>query len=324
LPVLGVPVEFSSNSAAAMEVVEQAFGIWRRLTSSSPVKAARPDVRVSIIEFEGAELSAPPVPVSWRMPDPRRIIGSTPGSLGIADFDRGDVIIYVTAELLADRLHFSYSFLEALTLTTVNSVDRLPIHAGGLARGNAALLLIGPSGSGKSTLVHAGMRSGMDVLADDAVYVQLRPRLAFWGFPIRVCLLPDAGGATLRGPRLRDFVLANGKAKTVVTTPADRRASVPLVTDRVAAVILERSSRAEPASLQRVDSTTIEAALTADLTIPLAQFGDDMREAIKRVAGHAAWHLKLSRDPADAVPLLQAVFDQLDRSSKVAGQPPGR
>src|SRR2546430_12677736 len=34
LPVLGVPVRFESNSAAALAVVEEAFGIWRGLPTS--------------------------------------------------------------------------------------------------------------------------------------------------------------------------------------------------------------------------------------------------------------------------------------------------
>jgi len=43
-----------------------------------------------------------------------------------------------------------------------------------------------------------------------------------------------------------------------------------------------------------------------------------MREAIRRVGRHPAWRLTLSPDPADAVPLLHDVFDQLDRAPKVA------
>jgi len=320
LPVLGIPVEFSSNSMAAMEAVEQSFGMWRRMVKRSPVSRVRRGVRVSIIQQEGGERSAPPVPVSWRMPDERRIIGTTPGSLGVADFDRGDVVIYATPDFLADRHHFSYSFLEALTLTTVNSCDRSPIHCGGLARGNAVLLLIGPSGTGKSTLVCAGMKAGMKVLADDAVYVQLHPRLAFWGIPVRIYLLPDARTSSLGTQPGLAAVLATGATKTVITTPSDRRAPVPLITDRVGAVILERSPgrRADTARLRPVPAATVVEALTADLAIPLAQFGDSMREAIRRVGRHPAWRLTLSPDPADAVPLLHDVFDQLDRAPKVA------
>ena len=31
VPVLGVPVTIESNSAIALEIAEEAFGIWRRL-----------------------------------------------------------------------------------------------------------------------------------------------------------------------------------------------------------------------------------------------------------------------------------------------------
>ncbi|HEX5760475.1 MAG TPA: hypothetical protein VF121_14915 [Thermoanaerobaculia bacterium] len=46
-----------------------------------------------------------------------------------------------------------------------------PVHAGGVARGGRALLLAGASGSGKSTLALALLRSGLDFLGDDTLFL---------------------------------------------------------------------------------------------------------------------------------------------------------
>src|SRR6266516_2454064 len=54
LPVLGIPVRFESNSAAALAVVEEAFGIWRGLRAS-PGLIAPLGVRVRLIVHEGDE-----------------------------------------------------------------------------------------------------------------------------------------------------------------------------------------------------------------------------------------------------------------------------
>src|SRR6266705_225399 len=54
LPVLGIPVRFESNSAAALAVVEEAFGIWRGLRTN-PDLIAPLGVRVRLIVHHGDE-----------------------------------------------------------------------------------------------------------------------------------------------------------------------------------------------------------------------------------------------------------------------------
>src|SRR5438034_11080781 len=71
LPVLGVPVRFESNSAAAIEVVEDAFGMWRALGASPELMPPR-RVRGRLIVHEGGGGGAPHAPISCRMPDADR------------------------------------------------------------------------------------------------------------------------------------------------------------------------------------------------------------------------------------------------------------
>jgi hypothetical protein len=52
------------------------------------------------------------------------------------------------------------------------------LHAGGIVRNGAAVLLVGPSGAGKSTLVLRMLTSGFALLSDDEVWVEAESRLA--------------------------------------------------------------------------------------------------------------------------------------------------
>src|SRR3989442_8698378 len=83
LPVLGIPVRFESNSAAALAVGEEAFGIWRGLRAS-PGLIAPLGVRVRLIVHDGDERDSgggtSAAPVTVRMPDADRVIVHTPGS----------------------------------------------------------------------------------------------------------------------------------------------------------------------------------------------------------------------------------------------------
>src|SRR2546426_4798193 len=191
LPVLGVPVRFESNSAAAIDVVEDAFGMWRALRTS-PELIAPLSLRVRLIVHDGDEGGAPHAPVTCRMPDADRVVVHTPGSVGIADSGRGEAIAYVTPALLADRAHVRYGVIEGLTLTLVTSRDRYPVHAAAIARGPVALLLAGPPGTGKSTLAYQAHRHGLRGVSDDAAYVQLEPGVRLWGIPDRGHLLAAA------------------------------------------------------------------------------------------------------------------------------------
>src|SRR4029077_7132732 len=98
LPVLGIPVRFESNSAAALAVVDEAFGIWRGLRTS-PALIARLGVRVRLIVHDGNERegngAASHASVTCRMPDADRVILHTPGSVGIADTRRQEATAYI-------------------------------------------------------------------------------------------------------------------------------------------------------------------------------------------------------------------------------------
>jgi hypothetical protein len=221
------------------------------------------------------------------------------------------VFAYITPALLNDGDHFRYGVLEALTLATVNDSNRYPLHAAGLVRHGTVLLLAGPSGSGKSTLVYAAMSAGLDVLADDSVYVQTRPEFRVWGAPGSLYLRPDTRRHFAELSALKSAVLSNGKTKLAV--PVDRERAVPMSVPapRVGVVLLARAGG--PVSLKTASPRTIESALARDLSLAFARHGSNMQTAIRALAAPGGWRLTLSPRPAEALPFLERIFDQLDR-----------
>ena len=311
LPVLGIPVKFSSNSTDVLDAVEESFGIWRGFKPTSARDGRREPITVRLIVFRGDERGHAWVPLTWHIPDGRRAVFHSPGSVGMLDLDRRDVFAYVTPALMADRAHFRYSVLEALTLTTVNDSDRYPVHAGGLVRNGTVLLLAGHSGSGKSTLVYAAMRSGLNVLSDDAVYVQTHPAFRIWGAPGRLYLRPEARRHFAELSSLESVVLANGKTKVMVPVDRARAAPVAVVAKRVGVVLLARGRGS--VSVRAVSPRTLESALTRDLALPIARYGSNMRTVVRRLTARGGWRLTISPRPAESLPFLHRIFDWLDR-----------
>jgi len=317
LPVLGIPVRFESNSAAALAVVEAAFGIWRGLRTN-PDLIAPLGVRVRLIVHEGDERDGSRVashaPVTCRMPDADRVIVHTPGSVGIADTRRQEATAYITPALLADRAHVQYSMIEGLTLSLVTACDRYPVHAAAIARGGVALLLAGPPGTGKSTLAYQAHCHGLRVLSDDAVYMQLDPEFRVWGLPGRVRLLttavsdfPELAG---RSPTL----LANGDEKLVVQCAGEWPAATALapVATRAGVCLLERTEGAAAVSKAPASAAEVQAFLKDGLGLSRARFGASLDDALRRVAGAGGWRVSLSANPADAMPLFDDMLAELE------------
>jgi hypothetical protein len=301
IPVMGIRVRFESNSEATLKLVESWFRAWIDMHETLNLLAE--GVRFRIVVHDGSEHVAGRAPVAYRLPDAERFIVHTPGSVGIADLRRRDAVLYITPSLLHDALHLQYAILEPLTLVLVEACGRYPVHAAAVARGATALLLAAPGGTGKSTLAYAAFRSGLEVLSDDASYVQWEPQLRIWGHPGRLHLQPDAG---IHFPELRDSVptqLPNGKTKIVV--PVKLPSREPAI-KRIGVCLLVRDGGAS--AVERVSASEIETALAAELASELMMFGDPMRTTLRWLAKDGGWRLTLSDRPAEAVPLLGEIL----------------
>ena len=66
VPVLGIPTRFESNSAAALELLDEWFGSWRAL-AACPDLISPPGVRVRLVVHEGDEGERSPAPIAWQI-----------------------------------------------------------------------------------------------------------------------------------------------------------------------------------------------------------------------------------------------------------------
>jgi hypothetical protein len=309
LPVLGYPVTFESNDPAVIAIAEESFGLWR-VIEQAPRLIEETAVLYRAQVEAGEEGGAAHPRLFYHSPDAMRVILRTPGSVGVADAARHEIVLYTTRTLLAHRQHFRYGVLEALTLAVLTRLDRQPLHAACITRGETALLLSGRSGSGKSTLAYAASRAGYKVLSEDYVNIQMEPRLRVWGMPGYLHLPVDAAR---HFPELKDArasLMANGKQKIALNL-AELGATPPLpVAQRAGICVLDRGDEYEP-SLETLDPAALHQAMTTDLDPGFDVFARSIGECIHLLASHGGWRLRVGSDPAQALPHIARMFDVL-------------
>ncbi|HEY8470882.1 MAG TPA: hypothetical protein VIL18_14620 [Longimicrobiales bacterium] len=236
----------------------------------------------------------------------------------------------------ADRLR---AVLDALVLFLLTALDRQPVHAAAIARDGAALVLAGPGGIGKSTLAYAALRAGLDVLGDDAVYVELAGTFRVWSLGRPIHLAPEAARwfPELAG---RPAVLrANGKRRIVVPlrpgpapahaegsrTPAHapgrasphgllrpegRQAPPP---ERAGLCLLEREAGSAAASAEPIAPDEAVIRLVSSLDPGFDVWRGTIGARIAALARGGAWRLRVGDDPRAAVPVMRELLDRVAR-----------
>jgi len=297
LPVLGVPVAFSTNSRYVRKLISETFERAADL-GAAPAHAGRP-LRVRIVVRAGAEDGTRNVAVTHSCPDDTRVIVQTRGSRALSDPLHRESIAHVTPSLAADRTHFRREVLEAITYALVSHFDRHPVHAAAIARDGRAVLLAGPSGTGKSTLAYLAHREGMNVIGDDTVWIQMQPSLRIWGRP---------GSARLTADTITHFpeLARSGSAmpdgdKSGVAIAA-RAGDGRYVAESAIVCLLARGASA---SLERVSAETLSSALAAQLAPGFDRFPGRVEGVFSALSATGGWRLTLSQDPHDALPFLR-------------------
>lgn len=309
LPVLGITVRFETNALALLEVIEETFGLWASLRPF-PELISSESVAVRFTVHPGDEGDHPHAPLSYRMPHFERVELTTPGSQGVADATRREVVARVTEALVADRAHFRYGVLEALTLALLTRFDRVPFHAAGIVRDGRALLLAGPTGSGKSTLCYVAQRAGFEILADDAVYLQLTPPVRVWGIPGHLHLPVHAAAEFPELAGTQPSLLANGKEKIAVDVRAAGAAVEPPVVMRAAICLLTRDGHGPSAT--SLEPAALRTRLGARPEEGFDVFSAPLQRAADLLAREKGWVLDRGRSPQDSLPLLHRMFDSLE------------
>lgn len=332
--VLGIPLRVESDSPRVLAAAAEAFGASAEdsvddfasielaaggdgaaldsLRAADHPGAAAADgrgarVRIRVRPGGGAG------PVRHDVPRRELLLLSGPGCSGYADTAACEAVAEVDEALLDDRDHFRAGVLEALALFLLARMDRDPLHASAVARGDSALLLAGRSGVGKSTLVYAAARAGLRVLSEDAVYLQSNPPRV-WGMPRFVHLTPETARFFPELAEMTPKRLFNGKTKLAIDLRTLASDNTEPVATRAGICLLARGSRpgAEP-----IDPREGVAELTAALEPGFDAYADSVGEKIARIAETGAWRLTLPPHPADAVPLLGPLLDALESRAAV-------
>ena len=311
LPVLGIATRFTTNDRAMLALVDEAFGVWRALEPrrTDGMHSGPAEVRI-VVEpdrgDDGTERLA--AAIHHSMSDDLRFVARAAGGVAETDPVRRLASLRVSAALAADGARFRTEMLEAAVLALLSCDDRHPVHAAAVAHRGHALLLAAPSGTGKSTLAYACHASGLDLLGDDHVRVQLEPSLRVWGWPARVRLHTEA--AERMGAAFAPAHELDPKRKAVIDARTGVSAS-RLVADDATVCVLSRDGR--PLALEPLSPASAAHALDAQLAPGFDRFPARWPAVVQALAGRGGWRLNLSPDPFEAVPVVR---DLLARASR--------
>jgi len=276
---VGVSVEADSPTTLALVVA---------FCSTAAVPEGAPYVRIVLQSGGEAVPDAPPHVLDGRLSFSEHGIALTadgPGRFGCCIFP-GSMSVDDQAAA-ADMVH-------TLVLFLVAQAGRTPVHASAVMIGEAAIVLAGRSGSGKSTLALAADQVGLPILSDDTVYVEIDRGL--WALPRAIHVFekdapPDISG-TMR--------YRGGRWKRALPITAVRS-----MAEMSVLCILEHG---ETAALSPLPVDDAVAHLTATLEPGYDFYGARMDQALRSLARGGCWRLTLSRDPKEALALLQDRF----------------
>ena len=309
LPVLGLATCFATNDRAMLDVVDEAFGVWRALPSAERFEHATvAPVHVRIVVSRGGSDASAAAPIRHTMDADHRFRASSPGGTASSDPATRTATIRIGAALVADRARFRTEMLESVVLALLSSYDRHPVHAAAVARGGHALLLAAPSGTGKSTLAYACHAAGLDLLGDDHVRVQLDPSLRIWGWPSRVRLLAEM--AERMGAPHEPLEAASGKRKSLVDARHGVSAARLVATDATVCLLTRDGG---PLALEPLRAEEVASALDAQLAPGFDRFPARWPAVRRALTARGGWRLNLSADPHDALPVVRDLLAQSGR-----------
>ena len=183
--VLGGSFEFATESVELMRLVRWAYdGLPRHRLAARPARMAvrlalggRPVARLR--SRARARDAGEPAPFAM-LSAPGLLCGaSDPATVAVMSAEQRTALIVVARDLLRFPYHVRYELIELAVFTLAARVQGLmPLHAACVGRGRRALLLIGDSGAGKSTAVLHCALQGLDLVAEDSLFVAPRSLLA--------------------------------------------------------------------------------------------------------------------------------------------------
>lgn len=188
--VLGGRFRFVGNSRAMLDLVEAAYGGLPAQTL--PATAARFSVELCLVRRSGPPRTGePPAPRIWSEGGAVRAVVDASNHV-VIEPARCRARVVASEDMLQHAYHLRCELIEfAVFILAARGIGLVPLHAACIGWQGRGLLLLGRSGSGKSTLALHGLLHGMELLAEDAVFVRPADLLAT-GVPTHLHLRTDA------------------------------------------------------------------------------------------------------------------------------------
>ena len=334
---LGIPTRFESDAPGLLAAVRTAYGETRADAAPAPGPggqgSAAPRV-VLLSATQRAEAPASDTGAALRVAADREILLlDAPDAHGRACRAGMTAVARLAPALLAapERLR---PVLDALVLFLLTPLDRQPAHAAAVAHGATGLALAGRGGAGKSTLAYAAQRAGLDVLTDDAVYVQLEPALHVWTLRRPLHLAPETAKWFPELAGRSTILRVNGKRRIPVPTRSPARSSPAVpppppgwkggeawtpapppaghAARRWGLCLIERTPGAAPAAVPIAADEAV-ARVVADLEPGFDVWRDTIGARVAALARGGAWRLRVGDDPRAAAPVIRELLDRVGR-----------
>jgi hypothetical protein len=168
--VLGARVRFESNSEELLRLADSAYAGLPRHQLSPAVPQLR--VRLVLTSPERKRASVAPAPLQM-MSGAGLLAGATACSnfIAVSAHEQGALVV-VSPRMLRFPYHTRYELIEFAVFTLAARAQRLvAMHGACVGRAGRGVLLMGPTGAGKSTVTLQCLIEGLEILAEDSVFV---------------------------------------------------------------------------------------------------------------------------------------------------------
>lgn len=298
---LGTTIQVESNDQIILEEAAQSFGRY-----GLPPPFNKPRILLQIcVDPEFHDVG------SWPAPQYRSLqhlfhVNCGKNNFAIADLNLGKAVGFVSAEMARSGSFFRRTFLECLFHVLVVRQSHTPVHCSCIAINNNGILICGASGAGKTTLAYACAKSGMQVVSDDVVHLQLdwaTYKITLWGKPWELRLLPETFKLF---PEMAPALLPHQTHLEIDITKdfpgADRVSCEPY-----ALVFLERCPGKSIECLPLSSEVALER-LKKDIVLDEAIVLERHYSTLSRLVKTGAYSLRYSGHPSSAVAALRRLL----------------
>ncbi|WIG54642.1 MAG: hypothetical protein OJF61_000428 [Rhodanobacteraceae bacterium] len=211
--VLGGLFRFESNSRDLIDLAEAAYG--RLPAQKLPGVSAEFRIELRLLPRRANPWTAAPPAPRIRQDGNSFRADFDASNHAVIDPERRRARITVSEDMLQHAWHLRCELIEfAVFILATHAIGLVPLHGACVGRNGRGVLLLGFSGSGKSTLALHGLLHGLELLAEDAVFVRPGDLLAT-GVPNYLHLMGDA----------LDFIADDAIRRWVAHAPVIRRRS---------------------------------------------------------------------------------------------------